>query len=226
MPVARPSGPADDAAQATASGDQGGPGYQRRVTDAASIRALAHPVRLALIEALGAAGPLTATSAGAMIGESPTTCSFHLRQLARYGYVEEAGGGKGRQRPWRLTQFQTRITPAEDDQEAGLAVAALRDLARQRAMDRLAAWDRDRERWPRRWRELSEENYDLLFVTADELERLKDDLHALLLQYQARDADPAARPAGAVAVEALAFIHPVGDPPGAADSKRTTPRRS
>lgn len=69
----------------------------RTLTDPQSLRALGHPVRLALLEAL-LAGPLTATQAGEIIGESPTTCSFHLRQLARYGFVEEAGGGAGRTR--------------------------------------------------------------------------------------------------------------------------------
>jgi predicted ArsR family transcriptional regulator len=204
---------------------QGEPGYQRRVTDAASIRALAHPVRLGLIEALAAAGPLTATAAGAMIGESPTTCSFHLRQLARYGYVEEAGGGKGRQRPWRLTQVETRIKPADEDEDAGLAAAALRDVARQRAFDRLAAWDQDKNRWPARWRELAEESYSVLHVSADELEVLMDDLHEVLERYNSRSSDPASRPADAVAVQALTFIHPVGELRGPAASESKTRRR-
>ena len=73
----------------------------REVSDARTFRALGHPVRLALLETLVIEGPLTATEAAEQIGESPTTCSFHLRQLARYGFVEEAGGGKGRARPWR-----------------------------------------------------------------------------------------------------------------------------
>ena len=67
----------------------------REITDARTLRALSHPVRLALIEQLTIGGPMTATEVGELIGESPTTCSFHLRQLAKYGFVEEAGGGKG-----------------------------------------------------------------------------------------------------------------------------------
>ena len=60
----------------------------RRVTDAKTMRALAHPVRISLIELLIIAGPMTATQAAEKIGESPSTCSFHLRQLAKYGFVE------------------------------------------------------------------------------------------------------------------------------------------
>jgi Helix-turn-helix domain len=204
--------PARDPGAAAASA-----GYGRRVSDAASIRALSHPVRLGLLEVLGTAGPLTATSAGALLGETPTTCSFHLRQLARYGFVEETGGGKGRQRPWRLTGVSMRIRPDQDDPEAGAAMVALRTVARQRAMDRLATWDRDRDRWPREWRALSEESYSMLYVTADELEQLKADLHTVLSRYERRILDPAARPEGAAAVEVLSFIHPVDDPPGEPD---------
>src|ERR1700716_1224090 len=92
----------------------------RELTDARTLRALAHPVRIALIEALGLGGAMTATEVGEQIGESPTTCSFHLRQLAKYGFVEEAGGGKGRARPWRLTSFGWNI-PAAHDPEAHIA---------------------------------------------------------------------------------------------------------
>ena len=82
------------------------------LTDPKAIRALAHPVRMALLEALGHAGTLTATQASEMLGESPANCAFHLRTLAKYGFVEEAGGGRGRERPWRQTydgmSWQTR----------------------------------------------------------------------------------------------------------------------
>jgi len=63
----------------------------RELTDPKVMRALTHPVRLALLEVLATEGPLTATEAGELIGESPTTCSFHFRQLKKYGFIEEAG---------------------------------------------------------------------------------------------------------------------------------------
>src|SRR5580692_9457860 len=91
----------------------------RTITDARTMRALAHPVRIAIIEALGFRGPMTATEVGEQIDESPTTCSFHLRQLAKYGFVEEAGGGKGRARPWRMASLAISIR-GHDDPEAEL----------------------------------------------------------------------------------------------------------
>ena len=86
-----------------AVGDPRGDRGRLNLTDPKAIRALAHLLRWALLEALGQAGTLTATQASEMLGESPANCAFHLRTLAKYGFVEEAGGGRGRERPWRQT---------------------------------------------------------------------------------------------------------------------------
>src|SRR5215467_3284043 len=93
----------------------------RELTDPKAMRALAHPVRLALLEALTDAGTLTATEAGERVGESPANASFHLRQLAKYGFVEEAEGGTGRRRPWRLKQLGLWIEDVHEDPEAQVA---------------------------------------------------------------------------------------------------------
>src|SRR6187551_3224430 len=94
------------------------------VTDPKAMRALAHPVRIALLEALTVHGQLTATEAGEIVGESPANASFHLRQLAKYGYVEEAEGGTGRRRPWQMTSVSHRWTPGEDSDVAARAAGA------------------------------------------------------------------------------------------------------
>jgi hypothetical protein len=64
--------------------------------------ALAHPLRAALLGLLREHGTLTSTEAARLLGQSSGLCSFHLRQLARYGYIEEAVKAQGRVRPWRL----------------------------------------------------------------------------------------------------------------------------
>jgi DNA-binding transcriptional ArsR family regulator len=74
------------------------------ISDPRTIRALAHPVRLDLLQFLGATGPATAAQCGRVLGVSQASCSFHLRQLARYGFVEDAGPGSDRrERRWRIT---------------------------------------------------------------------------------------------------------------------------
>src|SRR6202035_2055218 len=86
----------------------------KRLTDPRALPALAHPTRLSLIGLLRRDSPMTATRAGQLLGESSDSCSFHLRQLAKYGLVEEAGGGHGRQRPGRATaQFTSWPDVAE-----------------------------------------------------------------------------------------------------------------
>jgi DNA-binding transcriptional ArsR family regulator len=73
---------------------------QLEIDDPRAMRALAHPVRLELLAALSE-GPLTATQCAEHVGESPQSCSYHLRTLAKYGFVEPAAAGNGRERPWR-----------------------------------------------------------------------------------------------------------------------------
>src|SRR5215510_7400059 len=99
----------------------------RELTDPKAMRALAHPVRLALLEALTDAGALTATEAGEIVKESPANASFHLRQLAKYGYVEEAEGGTGRRRPWKRKALGMRFSEVHKDPETE---AAARELSR------------------------------------------------------------------------------------------------
>jgi DNA-binding transcriptional ArsR family regulator len=181
----------------------------RRVSDAKTMRALAHPVRIALIELLVIAGPMTATAAAERIGESPTTCSFHLRQLAKYGFVEEAGGGRGRNRPWRVSSVGMTMGAAEGDPEADLAATALQRMFRERHLRRLEHWRETRASYPKEWRDLAAEGEYLLWVTPEELAEVERDLALVLMRYPERMQDPSARPAGARAVEALSFIFPL-----------------
>src|SRR3954452_7548751 len=89
----------------------------RELTDPKAMRALAHPIRLQLLEELADAGQLTATEAAERLGESPSNVSFHLRQLAKYGYVVEAEGGTGRRRPWKLKSMGMRWTDVHEAEE-------------------------------------------------------------------------------------------------------------
>jgi DNA-binding transcriptional ArsR family regulator len=192
--------------------DAAPPVQLREISDARTLRALAHPVRLALLEILSLVGPMTATEAGERIGESPTTCSFHLRQLAKYNFVEEAGGGKGRARPWRVTSIYMQFF-ARDDPELEIASTALMRLLRDRQLDRHRTWLETRTMFPLRWRQAAGESDFLFHVTADELEALNRELVAFLLsRFQDRLTDPSRRPAGSVPVEMLVFSYPVALP--------------
>src|SRR5262249_56430236 len=97
-------------------------------------------LRLSLLGLLRTEGPLTATRAGELLGESSASCSFHLRQLAKYGLVEEAGGGRGRERPWRATTMFTDVPTVTDSPELDAASGLFRSLVAQRYSEQMMAW--------------------------------------------------------------------------------------
>ncbi len=181
----------------------------RRITDAKTMRALAHPVRIALLELLIIDGPMTATEAGERLGESPTTCSFHFRQLARYGFVEEAGGGPGRTRPWKVTSVGMTMGDDEGDPATELAAAALQRMFRERHLRRFQAWRESQSRYPKVWRDLARENEYVFWVTPEELAELELDLGRVLMRHHERLADRNTRPEGSRAIEVLEFIFPL-----------------
>ena len=182
----------------------------RKITDAQTMRALAHPVRIALLEELVLGGALTATELGERIGESPTTCSFHLRQLAKYGFVEEAGGGKGRARPWRLTSIGISFGNTHDDPATELAASVLSRLVHERQLDRYRTWLDSRATYPRAWRDAANDSEYLFYVTPAELKALNQELLDLMMpKYRERLTDPSQRPAGSAPVEMLVFSFPI-----------------
>jgi DNA-binding transcriptional ArsR family regulator len=173
------------------------------------MRALAHPVRLALIEALADAGTLTATEAGERVGESPANASFHLRQLAKYGFVEEAGA-QGRRRPWKLKQLGMRFTDVHEDEATAAAARRLDRTMRDRYLARAERAMNERHALPREWREVTGTNQMRLYLTPAELKALDDEIVALVLERHAdrRTASPD-HPQGAERVEILTFAYRV-----------------
>jgi hypothetical protein len=181
------------------------------VTDPTVIRALAHPLRMSLIELLGVHGTLTATQASEALGESPANCAFHLRTLAKYGFVEEAGGGRGRERPWKTSSRATRIRLRSADPESEAARVAV-GAFEQVWGDRMFARIRDAfatRGWSPEWEEASGSTQILAFLTADELRAMRDEITAIVTRYlDERRVDPSKRPAGALPVEFVDFAYP------------------
>jgi DNA-binding transcriptional ArsR family regulator len=187
----------------------------RTLTDPRTLRAMSHPVRLALLEAL-LSGPLTATEAGELIGETPTTCSFHLRQLAKYGFVEEVGGGKGRARPWRRVDTGWDAPAQPDNPEFTRASQALDEVLLDRYVERLRRVVRTAPSYPRDWYEAMTGSQNILHLTADELREVVAAYKALSDEFRDRWGDrtqqPQTRPEGALAVETLFFAAPIDLP--------------
>jgi DNA-binding transcriptional ArsR family regulator len=182
------------------------------------MRALAHPTRLALLEALAVQGPLTATQAAELIGESPSSCSFHLRMLARHNFVEEAAGGTGRQRPWRRVATGVSWADPGDDPEASLAADTLSAIVIDRHLGRLREWLSSRRRHEtKEWVDATTDLESIWWVTAAEAREMNEQILQLMFSFRDRLADPALRPPGARPIEALFYSFPFDLPAGGTD---------
>lgn len=179
------------------------------LTDPRALRALAHPTRIALVGLLRRDGPLTATRAGQILGESSASCSFHLRQLAKYGLVEEAGGGTGRQRPWQATARATRWPSLPDSPQTQAATDQLTAVLADFYRTAMLSWIGRRGEEPAEWREAVPFGDADVVVTAAELAELSARIDALVSEY--RTDDPASRPPDARRVMYLNVAVPVDE---------------
>ncbi|HMI82296.1 MAG TPA: helix-turn-helix domain-containing protein [Solirubrobacterales bacterium] len=180
------------------------------LTDPRALRALAHPTRLELMGLLRRGGPLTATQAAEKTGESPASCSFHLRQLAKYGLVEEAGGGHGRERPWRATAIATEWAARGGDEEAEAAEALLSRVVIERYFQSAIEWLERRQSEPPEWVEAATYGDAIVCMTPEELHEVDDGIRALFEPYLERFEDSVSSVEGArpVSIVTLAFPLP------------------
>lgn len=177
----------------------------KKVTDLAGLRALGHPLRLRLLGLLRTGGPATATALGDKVGAAPNAVSYHLRQLARAGFIEpaEASGGDRREHAWRASHDVTSWEPANFGDSPESAVAL--DLFRRRVFDvydqALEAYLRGESDEPAAWRAAAGFG-DLSFrATPDDLKAVLDEVSAVVGRYRQRaavieataDEDPDAR---------------------------------
>jgi DNA-binding transcriptional ArsR family regulator len=187
---------------------------RRRVTDIDALRTLAHPIRYRILGHLMAVGPQTASQCAEVVGETPSNCSYHLRELARFGLVARVEGpaGDGRERPWRSTATGWMFGPADDAADDPVARAANRRLQHagideeariaHEAIDALETLDDV-------WRDATMGQTFGLRVTAEELVTLGTAIDALLRPYIGLTRDDAPADAQPVHVSLTAFRHPL-----------------
>ncbi|MEU2229728.1 winged helix-turn-helix domain-containing protein [Streptomyces vietnamensis] len=178
-----------------------------RLTDPRALRAYAHPLRMSLVGLLRSSGPFTATRAAELTGESVASCSYHLRILAKYGLVEEAPGGRGREKPWRATARYTEWPEYSEDATVAEAADALSTAVAERYFERVTRALENRHRLPKEWREAEQFGDSLLHLTPEELAGIGERIDELLRPYEARASDPSLRPEGARPVSILRIAY-------------------
>ncbi len=182
------------------------------LNDPRALRAYAHPLRMKLVGLLRREGPLTATRAAELLDESTGSTSFHLRQLAKYGLVEPAPGGTGRQKPWRATAQFTNLPDFVDTPAMAQASTAVYSAVAWRYHELVLDWIRREPAEPEAWQRAAPFSDYMLYLTSDELSELAEQIDGLLRGYSHRTADRAARPEGARLVTYLNIAMPAGRP--------------
>ncbi|MFD4633057.1 helix-turn-helix domain-containing protein [Streptomyces sp. NPDC058284] len=138
-----------------------------------------HPVRVALLDLLAEVGTVTSTQAAARLGHSSGLCSFHLRQLARHGLIEEVPHQGGRARPWRL-RWESSDRPEQEAPER------FDDLARGLEDESYQHWLSHRDGAPAEWRH--DESFSaVVHLTPAEMAELAASVRLLLAGYRERD---------------------------------------
>ena len=178
------------------------------ITDARAMRAMAHPLRVQLMELIVRDGEITATRAAELLGESPGNMSWHLQTLAKYGFVEEAGDGRGRRRPWRLTSDSLSFETGTADDGPAAAGEALERTFAERTYAQLREWWSRSATYPRKWRRAAFMTDSVTYLTAPELRAILDEIQAIHDRYRGRD-DVGQRPPGALPVRLHAHAHPL-----------------
>jgi DNA-binding transcriptional ArsR family regulator len=182
----------------------------RRVSDADALKALAHPLRISLLELLVLEGPQTASQAGVALAQTPANCSWHLRKLAEHGFVEEVPGVSGRSRPWRAVTEGLSWGDAEDseDPETSAAGQALTDVFLDREVQRLRTVRAAASTEPPEWRDATSLNQSQTWLTAEEARELSAAMVDLFMSYTDRITDRAQRPEGARLVSLVGWLVP------------------
>lgn len=195
--------------------EPGTPENPLQITDPRAMRALAHPARIAILQHLVIEGPSTATECAEVAGLSPSACSYHLRALARHGFVAEdpASAADGRHRPWRASIVSVSFSQDPGQPDAVRAASRLLVQSLQARVEEVRAQYQDRlSEYAPEWRDAAGMRQDVLHVTAAELGSVQAELAAVLARY--RRLDPADRPPGARRVHAVIDMVPWFSPAG------------
>lgn len=181
-----------------------------RRLDARGLKALAHPLRVRMLGTLRSNGPATATQLAQRLGESTGTTSWHLRQLAEHGFIEEdPDRGTKRDRWWRPKTRYTQLAVgdfAEQPELLGVAGVYLQSVLEQQ-FRRAADFIENSDRWLPAWQGSATFSDWSLRLDPAGLEALNTEVEAVIERY--RQVEPTAG-AQAVHIQLHAFPHGPG----------------
>ncbi|MFI5930968.1 ArsR/SmtB family transcription factor [Actinoplanes sp. NPDC051494] len=158
---------------------------RREITDPQALRALAHPIRLKLLELLTVDGPATGRKLADRVGESTASVSYHVAQLAKWGLVEPAAElARGRERPWRATsRGLTWSVTGDGSPEFAAASRALREQFIANRLGVLEEFQRYQHEFDAAWQEASWVGEDIGYLDPAELIEATERIKAVISSY-------------------------------------------
>ena len=185
------------------------PSRPTRELDARSLLGLAHPLRIRMLNRLMRGEPATASQLATELGESSGSTSYHLRILARHGFVDEEDRGSRRERYWRAVAGGIHLRGYDllNDETTRAATRLLVGEVHRQAAEHLERWLDTSVSWSREWQEASTDSVYSLNLDPSEAAALKDEIVRLLASRRDRPAGPTTR-----AVEVHLNLFPTGEP--------------
>ncbi len=167
------------------------------IHDPAHIKALAHPIRLALLDFLGSVPQATATQCAEAIKESVASCSFHLRTLAKHGYIEQADAPDAKSKPWRVLPANRSRSFEPDSPAKAAAISALTNAMISQLAVRVNEFITAAPTLPEEAINRALVTAQNLWLTDQEHEELMSVIEKALSTFHKRNEDPSLRPEGA-----------------------------
>jgi predicted ArsR family transcriptional regulator len=181
------------------------------VSDLGTLKALAHSRRQAILRQLHLSGPATSAGLARDLGWNTGATSYHLRELARYGFVEEVPErARGRERWWRATRRDLRF-PRRSQQSPEVR-AVVEEMNRRSIADDVATFARMQAGAGESgdWGDALPYSRGTIRVTLDELAAFFEEYIGLLKRYQ-RPPENGPDDARLVLTRFFAFLAPSGD---------------
>ncbi|GAB3239223.1 helix-turn-helix domain-containing protein [Glycomyces halotolerans] len=170
----------------------------KRVTDAATLKAVAHPLRAKLLGSLRMEGPATASELARKFGESSGSTSYHLRVLETFEFIEEdPQQPNARDRRWRALHRFTSWNDRdfEDDSAGAEAARFMRRAQLDRIISASEQWEAQKDRWNEDWTASLGHGDIGARLTADSVREVRERLWELVDELAERDrGDDRARP--------------------------------
>lgn len=192
-------------------GDRGRPAL--RTSDPAVLRALAHPLRVEILAAIDDLGEATATQVAERVGDTPSNCSFHLRTLAKAGFIERAEA-QGTSKPWRAVHRERDLRPDPNDPESLRSSGTIGALYVQHEADRVVRFlTTQGPELMGEWAGGTSVTTSTFWATPEELAEVTEQIRRLSERFAGRSDDPAKRPPGSRKAYLLATVNPDFDLP-------------